>query len=149
MLTIRSLVEASPELAAQSGQTLSRHSDRRIILVTSHRRENFGDGMTRIADALVKILERPDVAIILPLHPNPNVRDVLGMRLASHPRAELVAPQEYPEFVRLLSAASIVLTDSGGIQEEAPAMGKPVLVMRESTERPEGCLLYTSDAADE
>ena len=138
LLAIRSLVEASPELAAQSDQTLRRHSERRIILVTSHRRENFGDGMTRIADALVKILERPDVSIILPLHPNPNARDVLGMRLASHPRAELIAPQEYPEFVRLLSAAYIVLTDSGGIQEEAPALGKPVLVMRESTERPEG-----------
>ena len=138
LLATKALIDANPQLAAHQRDILSRQKNRRIILVTSHRRENFGEGMSRIADALVRILERPDVAIILPLHPNPNVRDVLGVRLASHPQAEIIAPQEYVDFVGLLSIAHIVLTDSGGVQEEAPALGKPVLVMRDTTERPEG-----------
>ena len=96
------------------------------------------------ADALLQILEREDVAIVLPMHLNPNVRDVLGPRLAGHPRAEIIAPQEYADFVGLLSLAHIVLTDSGGIQEEAPSLGKPVLVMRDTTERPEGVLAGTA-----
>lgn len=137
LLATKALVEANPKLASRSDEILSRQQNRRVILVTTHRRENFGGGMTRIADALLEIVARPDVAIVLPLHPNPNVRDVLGVRLASHPRVEIIAPQEYSDFVRLLSAAEIVLTDSGGIQEEAPALGKPVLVMRDTTERPE------------
>ena len=94
--------------------------------------------MRQIGDAFERILERPDVVIVLPVHPNPNVRDALGARLASHPRAEVIPPQEYLDFVSLLAAAHLVLTDSGGVQEEAPALGKPVLVMRETTERPEG-----------
>jgi UDP-N-acetylglucosamine 2-epimerase (non-hydrolysing) len=138
LLATKALIDASPELAARSHDILKRQRGRRIILVTSHRRENFGGGMARIADALLQILERPDASIVLPLHPNPNVRDVLGVRLASHPQVEIVAPQEYLDFVGLLSAADVVLTDSGGIQEEAPALGKPVLVMRDTTERPEG-----------
>jgi UDP-N-acetylglucosamine 2-epimerase (non-hydrolysing) len=137
LLATRALIDTNPELASKSREILRRQKNRRVILVTSHRRENFGDGMTRIAEALLQILELPDVAIILPLHPNPKVRDVLGGRLASHPQVEIVAPQDYPDFVSLLSAAEIVLTDSGGIQEEAPALGKPVLVMRDTTERPE------------
>ncbi len=138
LLATKALIDANPELASRSREILERQDGRRIILVTSHRRENFGEGMNRIAGALLQILKRPDVAIVLPLHPNPNVRDVLGVRLASHPQVEIIAPQEYPDFVALLSAAEIVLTDSGGIQEEAPALGKPVLVMRDTTERPEG-----------
>jgi UDP-N-acetylglucosamine 2-epimerase (non-hydrolysing) len=138
LLATKALIDADPEVAVQAREIGSRQKNRRIVLVTSHRRENFGGGMDRIADALLRILERPDVAIVLPLHPNPNVRDVLGVRLASHPQAELIAPQEYVDFVSLLSMADIVLTDSGGIQEEAPALGKPVLVMRDTTERPEG-----------
>lgn len=138
LLATKALIDANPELASRSREILERQDGRRIILVTSHRRENFGEGMNWIAGALLQILKRPDVAIVLPLHPNPNVRDVLGVRLASHPQVEIIAPQEYPDFVALLSAAEIVLTDSGGIQEEAPALGKPVLVMRDTTERPEG-----------
>jgi UDP-N-acetylglucosamine 2-epimerase (non-hydrolysing) len=138
LISTKSLIDADPELASCARGILSRQGERRIILVTSHRRENFGEGMSRIGDALLRILERQDVAIVLPLHPNPNVRDVLGVRLASHPRVELISPQGYAEFVGLLSIAHIVLTDSGGIQEEAPAFGKPVLVMRDTTERPEG-----------
>ena len=84
------------------------------------------------------ILHREDVAIVLPVHPNPNVHDVLAARLSNHPRVELITPQEYTDFVSLLSLAYLVLTDSGGVQEEAPTLGKPVLVMRETTERPEG-----------
>jgi UDP-N-acetylglucosamine 2-epimerase (non-hydrolysing) len=94
--------------------------------------------MDRIADALLQILEREDVVIVLPMHLNPNVRNVLGSRLAGHPRAEIIAPLEYADFVGLLSLAHIVLTDSGGVQEEAPSLGKPVLVLRDTTERPEG-----------
>jgi UDP-N-acetylglucosamine 2-epimerase (non-hydrolysing) len=138
LLATKALIDANPELASRAREILERQDGRRIILVTSHRRENFGEGMNQIADALLQILKRQDVAIVLPLHPNPNVRDVLGVRLASHPQVEIIAPQEYPDFVALLSAAEIVLTDSGGIQEEAPALGKPVLVMRDTTERPEG-----------
>jgi UDP-N-acetylglucosamine 2-epimerase (non-hydrolysing) len=138
LLATKILVDERPELAMRSNEILGRQQGRRIILVTTHRRENFGPGMARIADALQQILERPEVAIVLPLHPNPKVREGLGARLLSHPRVEIIAPQEYPDFVRLLSAADLVLTDSGGVQEEAPALGKPVLVMRDTTERPEG-----------
>jgi UDP-N-acetylglucosamine 2-epimerase (non-hydrolysing) len=138
LLQTKSLIDNTPTLASTGRSILERQKGRRIILVTSHRRENFGDGMTRIADALLRILERRDLAIVLPLHPNPNVHDVLGARLAGHPRVEIVPPLEYLDFVSVLSLASIALTDSGGIQEEAPALGKPVLVMRDTTERPEG-----------
>ena len=106
--------------------------------MTCHRRENFGAGILSIADALLEILRREDVAIVLPIHPNPNVHDVLSARLSDHPRVELISPQEYTDFVSLLSLSYLVLTDSGGVQEEAPTLGKPVLVMRETTERPEG-----------
>ncbi len=138
LLATRALIGANPALAFHSKEIVERQRGRRIILVTSHRRENFGEGMNRIAGALLNILSRQDVAIVLPLHPNPNVRDVLGAQLASHPQVEIIAPQEYPDFVGLLAASELVLTDSGGIQEEAPALGKPVLVMRDTTERPEG-----------
>jgi UDP-N-acetylglucosamine 2-epimerase (non-hydrolysing) len=96
------------------------------------------DGVLNIVEALQRILLREDVAIVLPVHPNPNVHDVFAERLSNHPRVILMEPQEYADFVGLLSLAYLVLTDSGGIQEEAPTFGKPVLVMRETTERPEG-----------
>lgn len=137
LLAIKKLTDSDPRLASRWDHLKLRHKDRRIILVTSHRRENFGSGMNNIADALLKILEREDVAAVLPLHPNPNVRQVLGSRLVDHPRMELISPQEYVDFVGLLSLSYLVLTDSGGIQEEAPSLGKPVLVMRDTTERPE------------
>ena len=112
--------------------------------MTTHRRENFGTGIASIAEALLEILKRKDVAIVLPIHFNPNVREVLRSRLAGHPQAEIIEPQGYVDFVALLSLAEIVLTDSGGIQEEAPSLGKPVLVMRDTTERPEGVLAGTA-----
>ena len=144
LLATRKLIESDPAFARRWDGIRKRQGNRRIILVTTHRRENFGDGMDRIADALLQILERDDVAIVLPIHFNPNVRNVLGTRLAGHPRAEIIEPQEYADFVGLLSLAHIVLTDSGGIQEEAPSLGKPVLVMRDTTERPEGVFCGTA-----
>ncbi len=151
LLASRAMIEADPGCSVRGRTLAERHKDRKIILATCHRRENFGDRIRQIGDAFERILERPDVAIVLPLHPNPNVRDALGARLASHPRAEVIPPQDYPDFVSLLAASHLVLTDSGGVQEEAPALGKPVLVMRETTERPEGveagtALLVGADA---
>jgi len=144
LLSTRELIKSDSTLARRWNDLKNRQGNRRMILVTTHRRENFGGGMDRIADALLKIVQREDVMIVLPMHPNPNVRNVLEARLASHPRAEIISPQEYADFVGLLSLAHIVLTDSGGIQEEAPSFGKPVLVMRETTERPEGVLAGTA-----
>jgi UDP-N-acetylglucosamine 2-epimerase (non-hydrolysing) len=144
LLATREMIRSDPAHAMRWEDLKVRAGDRRLILVTTHRRENFGGGMDRIADALSTILQREDVMIVLPMHLNPNVRDVLHGRLAGHPRAEIIAPQEYADFVGLLSLAHIVLTDSGGIQEEAPSLGKPVLVMRDTTERPEGVLAGTA-----
>jgi UDP-N-acetylglucosamine 2-epimerase (non-hydrolysing) len=144
LLAIKRLIDSDRALANRWNEIRERQGNRRIILVTTHRRENFGGGMDRIADALLQIIARDDVAIVLPVHLNPNVRDVLVSRLANQPRVEMIAPQGYADFVGLLSLASIVLTDSGGVQEEAPSLGKPVLVMRDTTERPEGIIAGTA-----
>lgn len=138
LVLTKAIVEADPKLATRWDGLRKRHGNRRLILVTCHRRENFGDGVNNIVDALQTILEREDVFVVLPVHPNPNVHDIFATRLADHPRVVLVPPQEYADFVSLLSLSYLVLTDSGGVQEEAPTFGKPVLVMRETTERPEG-----------
>ena len=109
-----------------------------LILVTGHRRENFGGGFERICAALAAIAaERPDHLIVYPVHLNPNVKEPVHRLLGQHGNIRLIAPQDYPDFVRLMLASSLILTDSGGIQEEAPSLGKPVLVMRDTTERPE------------
>jgi UDP-N-acetylglucosamine 2-epimerase (non-hydrolysing) len=138
LIFAKTMVETDPRLSSRWDNIRRQHGNRRIILVTCHRRENFGDGVQNIVDALLTILSREDVAIVLPVHPNPNVRDIFAARLSNHPRVILISPQEYTDFVSLLSLAYLVLTDSGGVQEEAPTFGKPVLVMRETTERPEG-----------
>lgn len=138
LLAATSIVQSDPRLACRWDGIRAAHGNRRILLVTCHRRENFGDGILSIVKALLEILKREDVAIVLPMHPNPNVYDVLSASLSGHPRVELISAQEYTDFVGLLSLAYLVLTDSGGVQEEAPTLGKPVLVMRETTERPEG-----------
>jgi UDP-N-acetylglucosamine 2-epimerase (non-hydrolysing) len=110
-----------------------------FILVTGHRRENFGRGFQDICDALLALANRyPDHRIIYPVHLNPNVRDVVHQRLGSSSNILLLPPVDYRLFVSLMSRCTIALTDSGGVQEEAPSLGKPVLVMRETTERPEG-----------
>jgi len=111
---------------------------RRLILVTAHRRESFGDRFDQMCTAIRDLAARnPDVEIVYPVHPNPNVLDSVNRILQGHERVHLIAPLDYLPFVHLLKKAHIVLTDSGGIQEEAPSLGKPVLVMREMTERPE------------
>jgi UDP-N-acetylglucosamine 2-epimerase (non-hydrolysing) len=138
LILAKAMVEADPELSSRWSGIKQRHGNRRIILVTCHRRENFGGGVLNIVSALETILGREDVAVVLPVHPNPNVRDVFASRLSNHPRVVLISPQEYTDFVSLLSLSHLVLTDSGGVQEEAPTFGKPVLVMRDTTERPEG-----------
>ena len=110
----------------------------RMILLTAHRRENFGAPLERIFDAVLAIVERyPDVEIVYPVHPNPQVRGRAYERLGTHPQIRLLKPLDYFEFVEWMRRATIILTDSGGIQEEAPSLGKPVLVLRECTERPE------------
>lgn len=137
-------IEAQPELASGLDDLAERFAGKRIIGVTSHRRENFGEGMENIASAIRQIAERPDTAIIFPVHLNPNVRAVMNERLVGLDNVALIEPLDYPHFARLLSMAEIMLTDSGGVQEEAPALGKPVLVMRETTERPEGVVAGTA-----
>jgi len=110
----------------------------RVILVTAHRRESFGPAFESICHALRLIVERnPDVEIVYPVHLNPNVRKPVRAILAGVPRVRLIEPLEYLPFVRLMERSYVILTDSGGIQEEAPALGRPVLVMRDVTERPE------------
>lgn len=111
--------------------------ERRMILVTGHRRESFGDGFQRICEALRRLAQRQDVEIVYPVHLNPNVKGPVEENLSDLPNVHLLPPQDYLPFVYLMSRAHIILTDSGGVQEEAPALGKPVLVMRETTERPE------------
>lgn len=113
------------------------HPRKKLILVTAHRRESFGDGFERICEALARLAARGDVQIVYPVHPNPNVREFVNRRLSNCPAIKLVEPLPYIPFVDLMRRAHVLLTDSGGIQEEGPSLGKPVLVMREKTERPE------------
>ena len=110
---------------------------KKLIVVTAHRRESFGEGFDRICHALATLANRNDVQIIYPVHPNPNVQDPVQRHLASHPNIRLIEPQSYVPFVDLMRRAYLLITDSGGIQEEGPSLGKPILVMREKTERPE------------
>ncbi|TKW65994.1 MAG: UDP-N-acetylglucosamine 2-epimerase (non-hydrolyzing) [Paracoccus denitrificans] len=112
--------------------------ERRMILVTGHRRESFGGGFERICAALARIAGRfGDVDIVYPVHMNPNVRGPVNRLLADHSNIHLIEPQDYLPFVWLMNRCDMIITDSGGIQEEAPSLGKPVLVMRDTTERPE------------
>jgi len=112
-------------------------SKKRLILVTGHRRENFGNGFENICLALTEISQWPDVEILYPVHLNPNVQGPVQRILKGNPNVHLIDPVSYLPFVYLMNRATILLTDSGGIQEEAPSLGKPVLVMRDTTERPE------------
>ncbi|HEY3333165.1 MAG TPA: UDP-N-acetylglucosamine 2-epimerase (non-hydrolyzing) [Capsulimonadaceae bacterium] len=126
-------VPVEPELKAALDET------NRVILVTAHRRENWGDPMARICTAVRTIVEaNPDVTVVFALHRNPIVRDTVYPILQGVDRVRLIEPPDYAPFVKLEQKATLILTDSGGVQEEAPSLGKPVLVMRETTERPEG-----------
>nr|WP_166177813.1 UDP-N-acetylglucosamine 2-epimerase (non-hydrolyzing) [Altererythrobacter segetis] len=135
---ITAKIAERPELADGLAHLERRFAGKRIVGVTSHRRENFGEGMAAIADAIRRLAGRNDLAMIFPVHLNPNVRAVMNERLGGLDNVALIEPLDYPHFARLLDLATLMLTDSGGVQEEAPALGKPVLVMRETTERPEG-----------
>ncbi|MGY6551129.1 MAG: non-hydrolyzing UDP-N-acetylglucosamine 2-epimerase [Erythrobacter sp.] len=144
LLTARKRIAADPALAPVIAPILARFSGKRIIAVTAHRRENFGEGMRQIAEALKQLAARDDVAIIYPVHPNPNVAQVMRPALEGIVNVALIEPLDYLNFVAMMEAATVILTDSGGIQEEAPSLGKPVLVMRDSTERPEGVAAGTA-----
>ncbi|WP_244930843.1 UDP-N-acetylglucosamine 2-epimerase (non-hydrolyzing) [Nocardioides sp. W7] len=114
-------------------------SGRRVLLVTAHRRESWGAGLDGIAEAVARLVAaHPDLVAVFPVHPNPMVREPVRRRLGGLPSVLLTEPQDYPSFVRLMNRADLVLTDSGGIQEEACSLGKPTLVARDTTERPEG-----------
>jgi UDP-N-acetylglucosamine 2-epimerase (non-hydrolysing) len=126
---VLSVRDSLPAFNAEAG--------RKIILVTAHRRESFGDGFVRICGALRRLAKRDDVEIVYPVHPNPNVQAVVGEHLNDVPNIRLIEPVDYAAFVDLMRRSHILLTDSGGVQEEGPSLGKPVLVMREKTERPE------------
>ncbi|SHH20590.1 non-hydrolyzing UDP-N-acetylglucosamine 2-epimerase [Desulfosporosinus lacus] len=119
-------------------EILSQRQESRMILVTTHRRENLGEPMRQIYQALRNTLDTfPDTYVIFPVHKNPIVRKVVTEVLGSHPRVNLIEPMDYEPFANLMARAHLILTDSGGIQEEAPSLGKPVLVVRDTTERPE------------
>lgn len=138
-------IKQSPKLQVElgnninsAGYLLSKNAERKKILVTGHRRENFGSGFLNICDALKQIaLTNPKVDIVYPVHLNPNVQKPVFEILSDISNIYLIKPLDYEPFIYLMSKSNIILTDSGGIQEEAPSLGKPVLVMRDTTERPE------------
>lgn len=117
---------------------------KKLILVTAHRRESFGEGFDQICAALLHLAQRNDVQIVYPVHPNPNVRQTVNRHLGNNPNITLLDPLDYVPFVDLMRRAYLLLTDSGGIQEEAPSLGKPVLVLRDKTERPEAVVAGTA-----
>ncbi|MDD0975539.1 non-hydrolyzing UDP-N-acetylglucosamine 2-epimerase [Pseudomonas fontis] len=139
LISVIGRLKSDPVLSAEAAKPFSFiSSDRRIILVTGHRRESFGDGFERICKALAHIANaHPDVDIIYPMHMNPNVREPVNRILKGINNVYLIEPLDYLPFVYLMERSYLILTDSGGIQEEAPSLGKPVLVMRDTTERPE------------
>ena len=144
LLSTADRLDGDRDMTAVIAPILAKFAGRRIIGVTTHRRENFGDGLDSVADALATIAARDDIAIIFPVHPNPNVRGLMHERLGGIENIALIDPLDYTNFVALQRASTLMLTDSGGVQEEAPALGKPVLVMRETTERPEGVVAGTA-----
>lgn len=130
-------IEATPSEGIQRLKTLI-HKDDDIILVTGHRRENHGQGFERICKALKKIaLTKPEIKIIYPVHLNPKVQEPVNRYLLGIKNVILISPLSYPEFIWLMNRSKLIITDSGGVQEEAPSLGKPVLVIRDTTERPE------------
>lgn len=127
---LQAMAERTPAASVTPG--------RRLMLVTAHRRESFGAPFVEICTAIRALVDRnEDLEVVYPVHPNPNVKQVVDDLLGSHPRISLIAPLDYQPFVAMMKAATLILTDSGGVQEEAPALAKPVLVLREETERPE------------
>ena len=137
-LTGNTVIDALLQVT-NGGQKVRETNGKRMILVTTHRRENLGAPLENIVGALSDILARfPDTHIVYPMHPNPAVREVVRRELGDNARVDLIEPLDYLPFVRAMERAHLILTDSGGVQEEAPALGIPVLVLRRTTERPEG-----------
>jgi UDP-N-acetylglucosamine 2-epimerase (non-hydrolysing) len=137
LLWASQILEVRPDLVPEEIRAFA--GEKRMILVTGHRRESFGPGFERICSALQEIVHKnTDVMIVYPVHLNPNVREPVMRILSGEPRVCLIEPVAYPSFVWLMNHAYLILTDSGGVQEEAPSLGKPVLVMRDTTERKEG-----------
>jgi UDP-N-acetylglucosamine 2-epimerase (non-hydrolysing) len=139
LLWVREKLNSDNALSTTFEETFSFiDKTKKLILVTGHRRESFGGGFERICTALAEIAEqRSDVQIVYPMHLNPNVREPVNRLLSKHDNIILIEPQDYLPFVYLMDKSHIIITDSGGVQEEAPSLGKPVLVMRDTTERPE------------
>lgn len=139
LLTVKEKVENDQEIISQFEQKFDfLDPTKKLILVTGHRRENFGQGFLNICSALANIAKQhPEVQIVYPVHLNPNVQKPVNDLLSDISNIHLIAPQDYLPFVYLMNRSYLILTDSGGIQEEAPSLGKPVLVMRDTTERPE------------
>jgi UDP-N-acetylglucosamine 2-epimerase (non-hydrolysing) len=142
--TVIDALHRARAIASTAGPVAAIPDDRRIAVVTAHRRESFGPPLERICDAVETLAARfPDVQFVFPVHPNPAVRAVVGEKLGANPSVSLVEPLGYREMVALLERCWLVLTDSGGLQEEAPSLGKPVLVLRDVTERQEGVAART------
>ena len=139
LLPVREQIDSNPELGNRFAAEFDfLHPDRRLLLVTGHRRENFGAGFECICQAVRQLAsDPPDIQILYPVHLNPNVQEPVKRWLDGVDNIYLIEPQQYLPFVYLMNRATLILTDSGGIQEEAPSLGKPVLVMRDTTERPE------------
>jgi UDP-N-acetylglucosamine 2-epimerase (non-hydrolysing) len=138
LLEVAARIEQDRALAARLHEQFPfLDGDRRLVLVTGHRRENFGVGFEQICHALKSLAERGDVQVVYPVHLNPNVQEPVNRLLVGVENVILIEPQDYLPFVYLMSRASVIITDSGGVQEEAPSLGKPVLVIRDTTERPE------------
>lgn len=138
LLDVTRMIEADPGLQARLDAAFPfLDPNRRLFLVTGHRRENFGEGFENICRALADIASTRDVQLVYPVHLNPNVQQPVKRLLGGFDNIHLIEPLDYLPFVRLMTKAHLIITDSGGIQEEAPSLGKPVLVMRETTERPE------------
>lgn len=138
LLSVTRRISEDPDLARDLASRFPfLDSSKRMLLITGHRRENFGDGFEQICLAIKDTASRGDTQVVYPVHLNPNVQEPVNRILGGLENVHLIAPQDYLPFVYLMSRAYLILTDSGGIQEEAPSLGKPVLVMRDTTERPE------------
>lgn len=139
-VTGNTVIDALLWAADRADSTASRllGDERRRILVTAHRRESFGPPLAAICDAVRDIVDARDVEVVFPVHPNPNVQAAVHGKLSGHPRIRLLPPLDYPQFVAAMKGSYLILTDSGGVQEEAPSLGVPVLVLRDVTERTEG-----------
>lgn len=145
LLHFSALVDADAALAAKLGAGFPfLDPTKRLILVTGHRRENHNGGIERICAALAELAARGDVQVVYPVHPNPHVRGPVDAALGHVPNVFLIEPQDYLPFLYLQKHSHLILTDSGGVQEEAPSLGKPVLVLRDNTERPEGVAAGTA-----